>query len=463
MTETRLASSFVDQASDALPLTLVPASSAQAWIEAAEAPVQAWLTATLDKPGAGKAAVWPGPDGLPAGAVGFYDEHDGPWAFGFLPGQLPAGTYTLSAVDGPTSTAASLGWALGTYAFDRYKTVAPPKAKLVWPKDAERDEVMRLAEAIYLVRDLITTPAEDMGPTELEDAAREMAHRHDARVKVLLGDALLAADYPAIHAVGRASDDEPRLIDIAWGRADAPKVTLVGKGVCFDTGGLDIKPAAGMLLMKKDMGGAAHVLGLAHAVMSAGLDVRLRVLVPAVENAVAGNAMRPGDVLSTRKGLTVEVGNTDAEGRLILCDALAEAAAESPEVLIDFATLTGAARVALGTELPALFVDNDILADDILAAGNDSADPLWRMPLFQKYRRHLKSTIADVNNISSTRFGGAITAALFLQHFVDGAGAWAHIDLMAYNNASRPGRPAGGEAMGLIAVYEALKRRYPAA
>jgi len=307
------------------------------------------------------------------------------------------------------------------------------------------------------VRDLINTPAGDLGPAELATAARKLAKAHGGRLSVIAGDALLKRNYPAIHAVGRASAKAPRLIDLRWGRR-GPKVTLVGKGVCFDSGGLDLKSAAGMKLMKKDMGGAAHVLGLASMVMAAGLPLRLRVLVPAVENSVSGDAFRPLDVLETRKGLTVEVGNTDAEGRLVLCDALAESSREKPDLLIDFATLTGAARVALGTGLPALFCNDEALAGTLLGHGLARHDPLWRLPLHRPYRASLDSPVADLNNISDGPYGGAITAALFLEAFVGDGVPWAHVDLMAWNTGASPGRPQGGEAMGLRAVYGAIEQ-----
>jgi leucyl aminopeptidase len=298
-----------------------------------------------------------------------------------------------------------------------------------------------------------------MGPAELAEAARGVARRFGGKVTVTVGEQLLKKNYPAIHAVGRAASRAPRLIDLRWqgpNAAKGPRITLVGKGVCFDSGGLDLKPASGMLLMKKDMGGAAHALGLAQWIMAAKLPVRLRLLIPAVENAVSGDAFRPGDVIATRKGLTVEIGNTDAEGRLVLCDALAEAVTESPDMLLDFATLTGAARVALGPDLPAMFCNDDKLAGLILRHGVAEGDPVWRLPLFKGYRQGLESKVADLNNISNSPYGGAITAALFLENFVSPGTRWAHFDVMAWNVATRPGRPEGGEAMGLRAVYAAI-------
>jgi leucyl aminopeptidase len=314
--------------------------------------------------------------------------------------------------------------------------------------------VTREAEAIFLGRDLINTPAGDLLPSGLAQAAEDLAKRHGAEFREIVGADLLSMGYPAIHAVGRASADAPRLIDIGWGSLAHPRVTLVGKGVCFDSGGLDIKPAAGMQLMKKDMGGAAAVLALAHMIMAADLKLRLRVLVPAVENAIAGNAFRPLDVLGTRKGLTVEVGNTDAEGRLILADALTEADSEKPALLIDCATLTGAARVALGPELPALFARQDALADRLLGCGRAVADPLWRLPLWPGYRKTLDSKVADLSSTGESALHGAITAALFLAEFVDPATQWVHLDIYAWNAKTRPGRPEGGEPSAVRALYE---------
>ncbi len=375
--------------------------------------------------------------------------------------QLPAGRYRIEgALDVAQAEDAALGWALACYRFTRYKKAKRRLPDLVWPEGADRGRVTRLATGIGLTRDLITTPASDMGPTELAEAARSLAEQHGAELRVVVGDALLEEGYPMIHAVGRASDDEPRLIDLVWGDPSHPKLALVGKGVCFDSGGLDLKPAAGMKMMKKDMGGAATLLGLAHAVMDAKLPVYLRLLVPAVENSVSGSAMRPLDVLPSRKGLSVEVGNTDAEGRLVLADALTEAASHEPALIIDMATLTGAARVALGAELPVLFSNDDDDAEALLEAGTDAGDPLWRLPLFEPYRRHLDSRVADLSNVSTTRYGGAITAALFLREFVGKTTPWMHIDTMAYNLENRAGRPVGGEAFALRALYTYLERRF---
>jgi leucyl aminopeptidase len=421
-----------------------------------------WLKTSEFAAKPGDVALVPEKDGtLGLVALGL-GRHERIWDFAALPGRLPKGTYYFADpfADGGNATQAALGWALACYRYNKYKKAKPAAARLVWPKGCDRRYVEFTTEAFALGRDLITTPAADMGPADLARAARQLARRHKAQFKVIVGDELLQRNYPAIHAVGRASDEEPRLIDLRWGRAKAKKLTLVGKGVCFDSGGLDLKSASGMKLMKKDMGGAATVLALAHMLMSARLDVRLRVLIPAVENSIAGNAYHPLDVLRTRKGLTVEVGNTDAEGRLILCDALAEADSEQPDLLIDIATLTGAARVALGADLPALFANNNDVAAAMIRASDENADPMWRLPLFRPYRRHLRSTVADLNNMSKVDVGGAITAALFLREFVAPKTPWVHIDSAAYNSSSRPGRPEGGEVWCARALFAYLLQRY---
>ncbi|MCZ6853211.1 MAG: leucyl aminopeptidase family protein, partial [Gammaproteobacteria bacterium] len=352
-----------------------------------------------------------------------------------------------------------LGWALGAYRFDRYKSNDEEPAQLLLSGDHNAERLTNAEAAITLTRDLINTPAGDMLPTALAAEAQQVADANGATCRITVGDDLLAQNFNAIHAVGRASSDAPRLIDIDWGREGDPLVILVGKGVCFDSGGLDIKSAAGMRTMKKDMGGAAHVLGLAQLIMSEQLPLRLRVLVPAVENAIAGNAYRPGDVLQTRNGITVEIDNTDAEGRLVLCDALALAAEDQPELIIDYSTLTGSARSAVGAEISAMFSNNDEIAQDIYRAGVASDDPIWRLPLHQPYTHLLESKVADTVNSASSPYGGAITAALFLQKFVATI-PWVHFDIMAFNNRHRPGRPIGGEAMGVRAVFSYLQERY---
>jgi len=388
--------------------------------------------------------------GLGAGA----DAERGMWALAGLPAALPEASYRLEAApDGADPSRLALGWALATYVFTRYSAKSRPTAALVWPKGADRGRVERLARAVFLARDLANTPAGDLGPEELAAAALRVAKDAGADHRVIAGDDLLAENYPTIHAVGRASTRAPRLVDITWGDPAAPKVTLVGKGVCFDSGGLDLKTASGMRLMKKDMAGAAIMLGLAQAIMDARLPVRLRMLLPCVENSVSGNAMRPLDIVRTRKGITVEIGNTDAEGRLILCDALAEASTEKPELLIDMATLTGAARVALGPEVAALFCDDEGLARDLLATAGAEEDPIWRLPLWRPYRKMIDSKVADINNVAESPHAGAIIAALYLQEFVDPGIPWAHLDVMAWNPQSRPGRPEGAEATALRALY----------
>ncbi len=386
---------------------------------------------------------------------------------GQLAASVPAGVYQLSG-DEFDPTIAATAWGLGAYRYRRYKTTAPPAeiARLVLPAGADRRSVLDIVEGIWLGRDLINTPASDMGPEELEGEARALAERHGASIAVTVGEALLEANFPMIHAVGRASSRAPRLIDLTWekpaGRRDAPRVTLVGKGICFDTGGLDIKPASGMLLMKKDMGGAATALALAHMIMAQGLDVRLRVLIPAAENSIDGNAFRPSDVLQSRTGQTVEVGNTDAEGRLVLADALALADEESPDLLLCFATLTGACRVALGPDLPGLFTSDDALASEIAAAGLAVGDPVWRLPLWAGYDRNLDSDVADVSNVSDGPFAGATTAALFLNRFVRNATSFAHIDLFGWRPAARPLGPKGGEPQSARAMFRVLHGWYGA-
>jgi len=377
---------------------------------------------------------------------------------GLAGANLEAGRYRLEGAIGDP-TYAALGFRLGAYRFDRYRK---PKAlpELVPPSDADAAEVTRLTDAAYLARDLINTPANDLGPDAFDREIRAFAARHKMKVKAIVGDELLKQNFPMIHAVGRAAAEPPRLLDLSWGRASDPKITLVGKGVTFDTGGLDIKPSSGMLLMKKDMGGAANVLGLAHAIIDAGLKVRLRVLIAVVENAISAPAFRPGDVLPSRSGQTVEIGNTDAEGRLILGDALTLGDEESPELMLDMATLTGAARTALGPDLPPLYSTDDRLAADLMAAGLRSDDPLWRMPLWEPYDKMMDSKIADVNNAGSTPFAGSITAAMFLKRFVKNAKAWVHLDIFGWAPEARPGRPFGGTDQGIRSVYGTLKARY---
>ena len=453
---------FVDRSSSSLPVQFVVQSKWKSWLKEQSAARRGWIDSTGVSGSAGDVVVLPGRDGKASGAVLVVPASPVLWDFGGLATRLPAGTWKFVSDSAPVSmTDAMVAIGLGTWTFDRYKAKKSKQGpRFVWPEGADKARATAMIEAISLARDLITTPSSDMGPEDLASAVQELGKAHKARVKVIVGDDLLKQNYPMVHAVGRASARAPRLIDLVWGKESDPKVTLVGKGVCFDTGGLDLKPAAGMLMMKKDMGGAATVLAVASMIMATGLPVRLRVLVPAVENAVSGNAFRPMDVVPTRKGITVEIGNTDAEGRLILCDALCEGASEKPAMMVDCATLTGAARVALGPDLPALFCNDDELANALIAAGEEVTDPMWRMPLFPAYRRMLDSKVADINNVSAGAFGGSITAALYLKEFVPDDVPWAHFDMMAWNNTSRPGRPEGGEAQVARAIYRTIADRF---
>jgi leucyl aminopeptidase len=378
---------------------------------------------------------------------------------GQLPGVLPPGVYRFANAPHDARLAV-LAFALGSYRFSRYRKNETPNVKLVPPDGIDIAELTRMAEAAELARDLINTPANDMGPEQLAAAAQALAKRYGADFKCIVGDDLVRQNFPLIHAVGTASPRAPRLIDFCWGDPAHPKVTLVGKGVCFDTGGLDLKPSAGMLIMKKDMGGAANVLALASMVMDAKLKLRLRVLIPAVENAVAGNAFRPLDVFTSRKGITVEIGNTDAEGRLVLADALALADEEKPDLLIDLGTLTGAARVALGPDLPPFYTNDETLALEVAAFAKTENDPLWRLPLWPPYDSWLDSKVAVINNAPAAPFAGSITCALFLQRFVEAAKSWLHVDIYGWTPSAKPARPEGGECQAARAIYKLLVERY---
>lgn len=410
----------------------------------------------------GKCLILPTADGQIAQVIFGLDDENGtfrdPFRAGALPGLLPAGTYRFANAPDDVRLA-TLAFALGSYRFSRYRKAEPSEIKLVPPDEVDVAEIERMAEAVYLARDLVNTPSNDMGPEELADAARELAQRHGAHFNCITG-AELARDFPLVHAVGMASPRAPRLIDIGWGDPAHPKVTLVGKGVCFDTGGLDLKPSGSMLIMKKDMGGAANVLALASMVMDAKLKLRLRVLIPAVENAVAGNAFRPLDIFKSRKGLTVEIGNTDAEGRLVLADALALADEEAPDLLIDLGTLTGAARVALGPDLPPFYTNDEKLAQDVTRLAKQENDPLWRLPLWPAYDAWLDSKVANINNAPSGGFAGSITCALFLQRFVEAAKSWLHVDIYGWTPTAKPARPEGGECQAARAIYKLLSERY---
>lgn len=406
-------------------------------------------------------------DGVSGALFGAGDRFD-PQTARALPAQLPAGLWRLEGVEEDEAARAALAFALGAYRFDRYKAAPKEPPRLAVGPDTDAAALLRIAAACALAREMVDTPAADMGPLQIETIAREIAEESGASVVVTAGDALLEDNYPAVHAVGRAAAPHraPRVVELGWklDRADLPLVALVGKGVVFDTGGLDIKAAAGMRNMKKDMGGAAHALALGRLVMQANLPVRLVVLVAAVENAISGDAFRPGDILASRKGLTIEIGNTDAEGRLILADVLARAGEHSPDLTLDFATLTGAARIALGPELPPLYSEDEALVADLLGASRAVADPLWPMPLWPGYRAALDSEIADIRNDSAAwAQAGSITAALFLQRFAPTTGAWAHMDIFAWNPRKQPGRPEGAEAQGLRACFEMLSRRFPPA
>jgi len=451
---------LTSDATGAIPISTVTKASLPAWLEAHPEHRQ-WFAATGFVGDAGSFAFIPDQRGRLDGVLAAPCDGEPVWAFANLPASLPEGVYKLvDDLGARAATEAAVGWNLGAYYFDRYKKPKRASAVLVWPSGADAGEVERITRSVFLARDLINTPAEDLGPDELVEAGSKVARAGGANVRVVRGEELLDQNYPAIHAVGRASTRAPALLDFRWGEESAPKVTLVGKGVCFDTGGLHIKSHDGMLNMKRDMSGAAVVIGLAQALISANAPIRLRALVPAVENAISGNAIRPLDIIRTRAGKTVEVGNTDAEGRLILCDALHDADSEKPDLLIDVATLTGAAKIALGPEVQALFCDDDEAASGLQAAGAAVGDPLWRMPIWRPYRKQIDGKCADLNNFSASPLAGSIIGALYLAEFVSGAGNWAHLDIMAANLTARPGRPEGGEATGLRALYSYIRGRY---
>lgn len=443
------------------PIWCVGAQRADADLAALSEPQRAWLEATGWKPEAGAVALLPGPDGSLAGAVlGLGEAPPMPLVTGALPRALPAGDYHFASAP-PDANLAALGWLMGAYTFTRYKARDGHKpTRLKLPAGADGAEVRRVARAVAMARDLINTPANDLGPAELADTALALAEEYGAQAQVTVGEALLIKNLPLIHAVGRASDRPPRLIDFTWGDAKAPKITLVGKGICFDTGGLNIKPGQSMAMMKKDMGGAASVLACAAMIMDAKLPVRLRVLVPAADNSISGDAFRPGDVLHSRAGLTVEIGNTDAEGRLVLADALTLADEETPDLVVSFATLTGAARVALGPDLPPLFATDDAFAQTMLATGLTLGDPLWRMPFWMPYDKGLKGKTGDINNIADQPHAGSVVAALFLKRFVKKAAAYAHLDIFAWVPRPQPGRPEGGDPQGARALFETLRQTY---
>jgi leucyl aminopeptidase len=450
-------------AASAIPITFATKAT---WADIREGlPAQARQFALANdftaKPG--KLLVLPSPEGKIAQVIFGLDDEGSKsrdrFRPGVLPGLLPPGVYRFANAPHDTRLAA-LAFALGSYRFGRYRKADQPDVRLVPPDGVDVSDIVRMAEAAALARDLINTPSNDMGPEELALAGQALATRYGASYSAIVGDDLVRQNFPLIYAVGMASPRAPRLIDITWGAPDHPKVTLVGKGVCFDTGGLDLKPSGGMLIMKKDMGGAANVLALAQMVMDAKLKVRLRVLIPAVENAVAGNAFRPLDIFKSRKGPTVEIGNTDAEGRLVLADALALADEEKPDLLVDLGTLTGAARVALGPDLPPFYTNDETLAEHVARSAKQENDPLWRMPLWPPYDSWLDSKVADINNAPSGGFAGSVICALFLQRFVTDAKSWLHVDIYGWTPSAKPGRPEGGECQAARAIYKLLSERY---
>ncbi|MFZ4650682.1 MAG: leucyl aminopeptidase family protein [Rubrivivax sp.] len=426
-------------------------------------PVRRWMTASGFEGAPDTHLLVPDAQGRLAAVWAGVRAADDPWALAALPRALPVGRYRLGG-DGlaADAQAAAMSWELGSYAFDLYKAPRRAAAELMLPPGEPASRGLLLATVIGATRDLVNTPAEHMGPAELAEAVRTVARAHGATFSQVVGDKLLAQGFSAVHAVGRAAARAPRLVELNWGNPKHPRLTLVGKGVCFDTGGLDIKGADGMRLMKKDMGGAANALGLATLIMALKLPVRLQLLIPAVENAISGQAYRPGDVIRTRKGLHIEIGNTDAEGRVILCDALAYGAESRPSMMIDMATLTGAARVALGPQLPALFTRDTALARDLVDRGLALQDPMWHMPLWNPYHANIESDIADIVNTGRNAMAGAVTAALFLQDFVPESVAWLHLDLFAWNDSARPGRPVGGEAQTLRTLLAWLEARLQA-
>jgi len=444
-----------------LPIHLLHAKNYAAWLKAQPAHFKQWLEASQFKADAGNYCLLPNKDGTLAGVACGIAETSDVWSIAHLTTALPPKAFHLEGkISAEQATGLALGWALAAYRFTRYKKSAKPTAMLLAPKGADMAYLKSMCQSIFWARDLINTPANDMNPAALAEEAASWAKKHKANVTIIKGEALLKANYPMVYTVGKAATVAPHLVDIKFPRKGAPKITLVGKGVCFDSGGLDIKPTSGMKMMKKDMGGAACVLALAKTIIDTKLPVQLRVILPIVENAIAGNAMRPLDIVPTRKGITVEIGNTDAEGRLILCDALFEADSETPDLLIDCATLTGAARSALGTEIPAFFTNDEKLAARVSSASVALTDPLWRLPLWKNYRKQLDTPNADLSNDPDSAFGGAITAALYLQEFVSKTPSWLHIDMMAWNVSGKPGRPQGGEAMAIRALYALIREHY---
>lgn len=446
-----------------IPIELIVSNEFIAWLNSQESHVESWVNISKFTAKPGAVCFLSNQDGKVDKILLGVSASDDVWSIGVLPSLLPSGVYQLqSHLTGKLLELAIIAWGLGSYQFNRYRSVPIIyDAKLLLAKNCRRKYIENIVKSTYFIRDLINTPAEDMGPANLADIALSQAEEFGAKINLIIGDELLKKGFPAIHAVGRASNHAPRLIDLHWGDKSNPHIVLVGKGVCFDSGGINIKPASGMMLMKKDMAGAAHVLGLARMIMTANLPVYLRVLIPAVENSVSGSSYHPGDVIHTKQGIFVEVTNTDAEGRLVLADSLTEGAKGEPDLIIDVATLTGAARVALGPEISGYFTSNDELARDIDYCGQVEQDPVWRLPLYRPYRSFLESTIADISNANTDPVGpGAITAALFLREFVPPNIPWIHFDIMAWNPKYKPSRPIGGEAMAVRALYHYLEMRF---
>ncbi|GJM06839.1 MAG: cytosol aminopeptidase [marine bacterium B5-7] len=443
---------------DAVPIHAVKITEWKNWLHPQPSIVKNQLITTDFQPKAGAYQLIHDEEGYLRFVIVVYDTENMIPSFGHLPTVLPTQTYYLEEnVD--RADLACVAWLMGAYQFTNYKKAEKTPATLVLPANMKEKPLEYFNSALTMTRDLINTPAADLTPEKLAKKAKDIAFICRTATRTISGTTL-KTQFPAVHAVGKGSENAPRMIDLEWGKNTHPRLTIIGKGVCFDTGGLDIKPASGMLTMKKDMGGAAHALALSQWIMQEKLPVRLRTIVPAVENSVSGSSFRPSDIIDTRKGLTVEIGNTDAEGRLILADALTLASEDKPELVIDFATLTGACRVAMGTDIVGLFTNRDELARDIIQAGNDVQDPIWQLPLYQPYKTLLKSPIADLNNMTNTPYGGAIAAALFLEHFIDPKVDWVHLDLMAWNSQALPGRPKGGEAQGLRAIFHYLQQRY---
>jgi leucyl aminopeptidase len=451
---------FSTQSGKMVTITPLMKSNFESWFAGQEAFLQNWVKANKFIADSGSICLVPDQQGKLSQVLAGFGTTDDFWVYGDLPARLPEGDYQAGAID----PRAAVAWGLGSYSFNSYqrKNRKPEsgKARLFIPDSANPKRCQHMVESIYWVRDLINTPTEDMSPEVLAQAAIDLAKTYQSTAKVIVGNELLSANYPTIHAVGRGSSRSPRLVDFQWGEPGAPLITLVGKGICFDSGGMNLKSPEGMRYMKKDMAGAAHVLGLAKMIMAQQLPVRLRVLLAIAENMVAGNSYRPGDIIITRAGISVEVSNTDAEGRLVLCDALTAAAEDSPDLLLDFASLTGAARVAVGPDVAAFFANQEKLAQNLVQASERSQDPLWRLPLYQAYDRYLRSEIADILNASTGPYAGAITAALYLKQFVPNHIPWAHFDVSAWNFDRLPGRPVGGEANGLRAAYEYIENQY---